>query len=142
MTFPTISSAIAYLRDEHRRWAETLGLPSEGTITAQELVSGTTPQVANTIIDKIEQELLPLNRYEIAEDLLAEIIKHFDHDTQLVIRAGKLLAHARAPEEYAREARTPTRDKRFHTLQDESVQRKVSKIADRIRDRRCVLELR
>lgn len=139
-SFSTVGDAIAFLRDENRKWAKQLGLPTGGTFSADELLSDASPALATQIIEKVERELLPAQKFEIAEMLLAGVIKCFEGNTALQLRSARLLAGIKVIKE-RKESTIFIRDQRFRTLQDAGVSKKISEISDTIRERGCVLEV-
>ena len=141
-SFVSITEAINFLCDEHRKWAKKIGLPTQGEISVNELLQDASPALASELIDKIEEILLKEERCDNGEMLLAGIIETFGDNEQLQLRAGRLLAKIEMQKNRVGSWKPiHTKDKRFDTLQEAKDQNRVNEISDRIRKRRCILEL-
>jgi hypothetical protein len=141
MTFAGIPQAVEFLRSKHRLWAGKIGLPTEGTLSAEEVLVDASPALAHEIIDRIEQQLLPVGMFATARDLLLAILGRFENDQNLQIRAAKVIAKISSLQPPEEGIQVVQNDRRFRTLDEIEVRKKVTEISNTIRERHCVLAI-
>lgn len=123
LLFPNYVELISFLRNEHRNWAQSKGLPLDGAVEAGEFISGVGPAVICDVLDRVDSELIPAGLFEQAEALLLAIVQSKNVDQSIKDRAAAMVGRA-------------------YSLRKAKGRRGAVQIDRRIRDRCCVLELR
>jgi hypothetical protein len=142
--FASYRDLVAFLRHAHEDWANKMGFPLGGSVSAVEFISEIDAAIARDVLNRIDNDLISAGLYDQAQELLLAIIQSRDlkevQDVQE--RAVSLLARChehRGPERASLKSRVT--DKRFHTLQDDETKCKVQEIKHKIQERHCVLAI-
>jgi hypothetical protein len=140
--FSNYKELISFLRESHENWAKSFGLPLEGTLSADQFISGISTVVVRDVMDRISEDLIPAGLLEPAEALLLAMIRSTELTHELKIEAATLLVRTHAYQKVESDQADAQVDRRFETLQDPDTTSKVQRIKHRIRERYGVLEVR
>jgi hypothetical protein len=143
--FSSFRDLISFARQIHEEWLRKVGLPTSGSLSAEDFIAEINPLMIWDVIERIDNDLVKAGLYDQAVALLVSIIKSPLSETNPKVKTRALASLVKVHSERAHgesSAKSEGADLRFSTLQDRLVKEKIQTIKERIRNRHCVFELR